>query len=163
MIKEAYVNFETAKLLKEKGFPQEYDIYHSMVYNEEDYEDEYEVQRMVIETKVVKAGTLSSYPVGVPEPKCYCPTLQMAMKWLREVHNIDIVIDAAVGMLGVKAYVPLINTYKPRKDSPSKVRQIERGIYYKDDKGIIPALQHFDSYEEAAEAAIKYCLKHLIK
>ena len=89
-IQEDYVSFETAKLLKEKGFPQEYDIYHSLVYNEEDYEDDYEVQRMVLETKLVKAGTLLSYPVGVPEPKCYCPTLQMAMKWLRKVHHIYI-------------------------------------------------------------------------
>ena len=39
MIKEAYCSFEVAKLLKEKGFPQEYDKFHSMVYNEEDYED----------------------------------------------------------------------------------------------------------------------------
>lgn len=50
MIKEAYCSFEVAKLLKEKGFPQDYDIYHSMIYNEKDYEDEYEVQRMVTET-----------------------------------------------------------------------------------------------------------------
>ena len=90
MVTEDYVSFETAKLLKEKGFPQEYDTFHSMVYNEEDYEDEYEVQRMALETKLVKAGTLSSYPAGVPEPKCYCPTLQMAMKWLREEYNIVI-------------------------------------------------------------------------
>ena len=65
MIKEAYCSFEVAKLLKEKGFPQDYDIYHSMIYNEKDYEDEYEVQRMVTETRFIKAGTLSSYPVGV--------------------------------------------------------------------------------------------------
>ena len=90
ILSEDYCSYEVAKLLKEKGFPQEYDIYHSMVYNEEDYEDEYEVQRMVLETKLVKAGTLSSYPIGVPEPKCYCPTLQMTMKWLREVHKIAI-------------------------------------------------------------------------
>lgn len=91
-------------------------------------------------------------------------TLQIAIKWLREVHNIDIVIDAAVGMLGVKVYVPFISTYKPLKDEPSKVRQIKRGIYYKDDadKGVIPALQHFDSYEEACEAALKYSLEILI-
>ena len=90
MITEDYCSFEVAQLLKEKGFPQEYDIYHSMVYNEEDYEQEYEVQRMVTQTKLVKAGTLSSYPAGVPEPKCYCPTLQMACKWLREEKGIAV-------------------------------------------------------------------------
>lgn len=34
MIREDYCSYEVAKLLKEKGFPQEYDIYHSMVYEE---------------------------------------------------------------------------------------------------------------------------------
>jgi hypothetical protein len=91
-ITEDYVSFEIAKLLKEKGFPQEYDIYRSMVYNEEDYEDEYEIQRMITITKLVKAGTLSSYPIGVPEPKCYCPTHQMAMQWLRDEHDILITV-----------------------------------------------------------------------
>jgi hypothetical protein len=92
MRQEAYCSFEVSKLLKEKGFPQEYDIYHSMVYNEEDYEDEYEIQRMITITKLVKAGTLSSYPIGVPEPKCYCPTHQMAMQWLRDEHDILITV-----------------------------------------------------------------------
>jgi hypothetical protein len=92
MRQEAYCSFEVSKLLKEKGFPQEYNIYHSMVYNEEDYEDEYEIQRMITITKLVKAGTLSSYPIGVPEPKCYCPTHQMAMQWLRDEHDILITV-----------------------------------------------------------------------
>ena len=67
MRQEAYCSFEVSKLLKEKGFPQEYDIYHSMVYNEEDYEDEYET-------------------------KYYCPTHQRAMQWLRDEHDIFITV-----------------------------------------------------------------------
>ena len=90
------------------------------------------------------------------------PTHQMAMKWLREIHNIDIDIQAAVGMLGVKVYIPYISKYKPLEDAPSKVCQIKRGIYYKDDKGVIPALQHFVSYEEAVDVALKYCLENMI-
>jgi len=140
MITEDYVSFEIAKLLKEKGFPQEYDIYHSMVYNEEDYEDEYEVQRMVLETRLVKAGTLSSYPVGVPEPKCYCPTHQMVMKWLREVHKVNIEIH--YNRFG-ENYKYLI-IYKP--EVLDDIRSL--GVYY--------------SYEQACEAAIKYCLENLI-
>ena len=140
MITEDYVSFETARLLKEKGFPQEYDIYHSMVYNEEDYEDEYEVQRMVLETRLVKAGTLSSYPVGVPEPKCYCPTHQMVMKWLREVHKVNIEIH--YNRFG-ENYKYLI-IYKP--EVRDDIRSL--GVYY--------------SYEQACEAAIKYCLENLI-
>lgn len=90
---EDYVSFETAKLLKENGFPQEYDEFNSMVYNEEDYEHEYEVQRMVTATKLVKAGTLSSYPAEVPKPKCYAPTYEEVLEWLRENHNIYIMIE----------------------------------------------------------------------
>ena len=140
MITEDFVSFETAKLLKEKGFPQNTSHYYEGKNLWRHYHDE-----VLPKTEIFAA-----------------PTQQMAMKWLREVHNIDIVIDAAVGMLGVKVYVPFISTYKPLKDEPSKVHQIKRGICYKDDKGIIPALQQFDSYEQACEAAIKYCLEHLI-
>ena len=144
MITEDYVSFETAKLLKEKGFPQEYDRYHSLVYNEEDYEDEYESQRMVLQTRLVKAGTLSSYPVGVPEPKCYCPTLQMAMKWLREVHNIHIEIDP---------------------DWISKGGFAVIGYYFNIHSIVNPWYEDSDTYptyEKACEVAIKYCLENLI-
>ena len=141
MITEDYCSFEVAKLLKEKGFPQDYDIYHSMIYNEKDYEDEYEVQRMVIETQFIKAGTLSSYPVGVPEPKCYAPTHQMAMKWLREVHNIVIVVIPS--MFWGKYNVSI---YKKGNDYP---------IGFDGDSLI-------SFYERACEKAIKYCLENLI-
>lgn len=56
MITEDYVSFNTAKLLKEKGFDEECQQYYG------DY-------------------------------KYSCPTLQMAMKWLREVHNLFIFIS----------------------------------------------------------------------
>lgn len=140
MIKEAYCSYEVAKLLKEKGFPQDYDIYHSMVYNEKDYEDEYEVQRMVIETRFIKAGTLSSYPVGVPEPKCYAPTHQMAMKWLREVHNIDICVFPY--QADYISYSYKVKIYK--------------------NKEIYLTITDSKTYEEAVEAALKYCLENLI-
>lgn len=143
MITEDYVSFETAKMLKEKGFPQEYDIYHSLVYNEEDYEDEYEVQRMVLETKLVKAGTLSSYPIGVPEPKCYCCTLQMAMKWLREVHRIFIEISVSIDLNGNYHY--------------------SYSILNKECKYIRKGYTDFDwNYKQACNVAIKYCLEKLI-
>jgi len=136
-ITEDYVSFEVAKLLKEKGFTQEYDRYHSMVYNEKDYEDE-----MVVETRIVKAGTLSSYPVGVPEPKCYCPTLQMAMKWLREVHNIHIDICS---IWDVTHWIYQVFVITPRTASNSYVDEIL-----------------YTSYEQACDVSIKYCLENLI-
>ena len=139
-ITEDYVSFETAKLLKEKGFPQEYDIYHSMVYNEEDYEDEYEVQRMMLETRLIKAGTLSSYPVGVPEPKCYCCTLQMAMKWLREVHNLYIDIRFNINNSLYSFQIYSVGISGARAFTKYRIK----------------------SYEAACEEAILYCLKNSI-
>lgn len=138
MITEDYVSFEVAKLLKEKGFEQ-HKCRHS--YDSKGY--------------FKWSDDLDPY-------ECSAPTHQMAMKWLREIYNTDIDVEASVGMLGIKVYVPFISTYEPLKDDPSKVHQIKRGIYYKDDRGVIPALQHFDSYEEAVEAALKYYLEKKI-
>ena len=138
MITEDYVSFEIAKLLKEKGFEQ-HKCQHSYTSKGE----------------FKWSDDLDPY-------ECAAPTHQMAMKWLREMHNIDIDIQAAVGMLGVKVYIPYISKYKLLEGTLSKVRQIKRGMYYKDDEGVIPALQHFASYEETVEAALKYCLENLI-
>ena len=138
---EDYCSYEVAKLLKEKGFPQEYDIYHSMVYNEEDYEDEYEVQRMVVETKIVKAGTLSSYPVGVPEPKCYCPNHQKVKKWLLKKYNIFICV-LFMEDLGGFGYT---------------IEDIVKKKYIATSKN-----SSYKEPEEADDASIKYCLEHLI-
>jgi len=93
---------------------------------------------MVLQTQLVKAGTLSSYPVGVPEPKCYCSTLQMAMKWLREVYNINIEIRCTKTY--AEAFIMTI------EDLP---RCLCRDI-------------SSNKYEEACEATIKYCLENLI-
>ena len=142
MITEDYCSFETAKLLKEKGFDESC----IAVYEEE----------------VLRINTLCDYHNSELSSYICAPTHQMAMKWLREVYNIDIDIQAAVGMLGVKVYIPYISKYKLLEGTSSKVRQIKRGMYYNDDRGVIPALQHFASYEETVEAAIKYCLENLI-
>ena len=69
MIQEAYVSFETAKLLKEKGFDEKVFTY---------YEDE-----------VLKDGLWFEWnrsPLG----HIAAPTHQMALAWLREKHLIHI-------------------------------------------------------------------------
>lgn len=72
-ISEDYVSFETAKLLKEKGF----DEICYLGYNKN---GEY-----------VPTSNRTNSQIIQPD-FCYicCPTLQMTMKWLREVHNINI-------------------------------------------------------------------------
>ena len=126
MIKEAYCSFEVAKLLKEKGFNEEVISYYDT-----------DGQGYFISPRECNIGTGSVYAA---------PTHQMAMKWLREVHNICITIY------------------------PDKENGYEAVLYnIKDDVEII--LQSFgiygshifeDSYEEAVEAALKYVLENLI-
>ena len=156
-ITEDYCSFEIAKLLKEKGFPQDYDKYHGLVYNEEDYEDEYEIQRMVLETRQVKAGTLHSYPLGVPEPKCYCSTQSLVLKWLREVHNIHISLFATMYLPPEEGCVPekIIYTYNILNGNEPF------HLFDEYDDCIIDNPQ-FNHYEQAVEAALKYTLENLI-
>ena len=123
MITEDYVSFETAKLLKEKGFDKKC----FTVYNND--------------------GKFYDTRYGIaPSIEIPAPTLQMAMKWLREMHNYD------VGVC-LDSYVePYDNLYyiliRRRKDKYENISPCEQA--------------YFDTYEEAAEAAIKYCLENLI-
>ena len=80
MITEDYVSFETAKLLKEKWF-EGYSIIN--IYDED------AVNAYIKELKE-KHLPYSSDDPKLKEFYYTIPTLQMAMKWLREVHNIDI-------------------------------------------------------------------------
>lgn len=71
-------------------------------------------------------------------------TLQMAMKWLREVHNLY--IQHEITAWPQKGYFVKIYLYKNQYNNFEE----------------IPFVEHKKSYEEAAEAAIKYCLENLI-
>lgn len=76
MIKDDYCNFETAKLLKEKGFDGECKKYYNLkMLTNPYYGCEY-----------VRNRNLKD------ENDCIAPTLQMAMKWLRDVHKIHIIV-----------------------------------------------------------------------
>ena len=121
-ITEDYVSYETAKLLKEKGF----DIHCPTAY--ETMTSEHHVE----ETAFSDWGKLGQVKR---------PTLQMAMKWLREVHNICISVDVKIG--GEKYYVCISST--------------ESGLSH----GVLED-EVWDTYEEACEVAIKYCLENLI-
>lgn len=71
MIEEAYVNFETAKLLKEKGFDEKC----FALYNHNG--------------KLIQSGIrLNNTQVGRVEGSYSASTLQMAMKWLRKEKGI---------------------------------------------------------------------------
>ena len=133
-ISEDYVSFETAKLLKEKGFDENC----AALYNLRNGE--------FCEKQTGYVFNNSQWDSFIT-----APTLQMAMKWLREVHNIFIcIIPSEVGA-GVMDY-----TYALYK--------IDAKNFYFKDLGIQGRAKNISkiSYEEACEAAIKYCLENLI-
>jgi hypothetical protein len=137
MITEDYVSFETAKLLKEKGF------------------DEYCLKNYWSTDKELHNwGWELSYhrnSDGNRNTKdCVAPTLQMAMKWLREKHSLAITTYLAAEGNGWRSGVSRI-----KFSSKGFIVDIIDGI----DGGNIP---NGDTYEEACEAAIKYCLEKLI-
>lgn len=126
MITEDYCSFEVAKLLKEKGF-------NEPTWTR--YEDDNEV---IFGDKY----DWNNSPMG----QISAPTHQMAMAWLREKHNICVVIY------------------------PNKENGYE-AVLYDIENDVEIVLQSFgvygvhiykEIYEEAVEAAIKYSLENLI-
>ena len=118
MIQEAYCSFEVAKLLKEKGFDWKceyrYDVANDNPYSNANYQVSY-----------------------------LKPTHQMAMAWLREVHNLH--IEIARGPKGYHIMIEIIPL--------GVVKYITREIV---------GTNYVDSYEEAIETALKFILKNLI-
>ncbi len=123
MITENYCSFEVAKLLKEKGFNESIRCWYD---NFQDFHEE---------------GVRMSNTDCLP-PTIMCPTHQMAMKWLRDVHNITI--------------EPLVDF-----GSSDKYWWSADISYIKKD-GLITTLIAYNTYEEAVEAALKYILENLI-
>ena len=127
-ITEDYVSFEVAKLLKEKGFDERCTHY----YKNEKY--------------LVDLGytNINSYTNSDLVEEFAAPTLQMAMKWFREIHKLD--IDVSIEYKNSKK----VYYYSILKKTV--IRNID----------CLHSETNFDSYEEACEAAIKYCLENLI-
>lgn len=132
MIQEDYVNFEVAKLLKDKGFNQDY-------YN-------YPVYWMNGQKPTLSFEGDDDFPYSQNE--CVAPTLASVMKWLREVHHyyIQVMLDswACNGHSGY--YVILQRT---DNNFEMMLQDAVDEVFYQ-------------TYEEAASAAVKYCLTNLI-
>jgi hypothetical protein len=127
-IAEDYVSFEVAKLLKEKGFD---------VYGDGSFGSETEIHREYSPSGKIKALYNSKpHKDGYP-----APTHQMALKWLREAHNLH------------------INIFVTWKDKIPHYQWSIDNLITQDTTYDTPCLE---KYEEACEAAIKYCLTNLI-
>lgn len=126
-ITEDYVSYEIAKLLKEKGFDEPSRFW---------YNDKGIISQKYIDPTSNPLGKVYSYAA---------PTQSLALKWLREVHNIHITLHPSGGVWN-GSYTWSVY-YKRGKQS--KDYQLTR-------QG------HEKSYEEACEAALLYVLKNLI-
>ena len=134
-IKEDYVSFEIAKLLKEKGFDgfceRFYDYYPETgevhicgcdEHNNSRYDDEFSM-----------------------------PTLQMAMKWLRIEHNIHI----EPHIVKTKYSYGYLPNYIDLKELKQHFPFDEFDFSNADKYACI-------TYDKACEVTIKYCLEKLI-
>lgn len=141
MITEDYVSFEVAKLLKEKGFEGDISAYYHIWDTTPNGNKVYSVQEF----------SHSEAPhLYIP-----APTLQMAMKWLREVYHIEINITFGF---------PFIDGKQQYKYFWSIVRVCDSHLEYPmdDPNSAYYNEEMADSFEEAVEVAIKYCLENLI-
>ena len=159
MITEDYVSFETAKLLKEKGFDEKcryvYNNKGNKIAYERFMEGESFVDKIDIES-VARYDGWNTYLLG--DYAYLCPTLQMAMKWLREKYDLHIEITSIkpygsdgnghdIPLDGVEYHSNIVQNNK-WTDIIKKFKSHSIACYY--------------SYEQACEAAIIYCLENLI-
>ena len=128
MITEDYVSFETAKLLKEKGFDWEC----LGTYSTGDKE-------LSISSECPYSNDLND------DMFIAAPTLQMEMKYLRDVHNLVIQIEFIDYLEHGEVWLYCITERKTIKQLTGRDEDFT---------------EH--SYEQACEEAIKYCLEDLI-
>ena len=145
MITEDYVSFEVAKLLKEKGFNEPCKVWYSE-YTSQFGGEKYTSIEFDDHNRFKKDYKFLFH----------APTLQMAMKWLREVHKIQICVEQ--NPYDVWHYWGFSMSYIDEKinELPNPTQAF---IHICPTK--IPN-NCYKTYEEAVEAAIKYCLENLI-
>ena len=124
-IEEDYCSFEVAKLLKEKGVSFELNPYNSISY--------------------LPNGEINYWEDD--EDCVISPPLQMIMKWLREVHNQNIIVKAHNNVANLKTlyYTEIQNLLEP-----TNTGFCVNGCNFK------------NTYEEACDVSIKYCLENLV-
>ena len=158
-ITEDYVSFEIAKLLKAKGFDEKcsYVWMLDKANNPEDTDGVYKVASpcfMEGESYVSNEDidrVLEYYDEYYHKDAFLCPTLQMAMKWLREEHSIIIIVEPHI-----------FNTQEGRATQFSFSVWVEDNYedpYFDDSEH---QFESFSTYEKTCDVAIKYCLTNLV-
>ena len=131
MITEDYISFENAKLLKKKGFDEATISYYNTI------------------SEIPEKIKFFDSPISIYDSDgligcIQAPTLQMAMKWLREVYNLEI--------------YPYHDMFQENNKWWYGIEKVTKGCsncQYEEEP-------IYSTYEEACEDAIKYCLENLI-
>lgn len=132
MIKERYVSFEVATLLRNKGFN--------------------EPCRGVYEEKVLRINTLCDWLNSDFSEYVAAPTQTMACDWIEETFNIAIVLD-----LTILGYEPVfLNGHKDPNIASSNVNQKDDAPVGDNSDG------SWSNKECAYNAALKYVLTNLV-
>ena len=132
MINEDYVSFETAKLLKEKGFPQSTSVCNT-VYKPNGYISN-NAKSFIAPNYIYK------------DVYVFAPTLQMAMKWLREVHGLHISLEPCYD------YDSMHVVFLAFVQNVADVHEFMDGR---------KNVASYPNAEKSCELAIKYCLENL--
>lgn len=149
MLTEDFVSFETAKLLKEKGFDEPTNRY---------YNAQYGMTRTVSDTFMTYWNDEDHMKALMMEGALAIPTHQMAMKWLREVHKLLISVDAS----------PIYGKVKDEKGRNTcsllywhymASGEWVNEKYNPNQKAFVVSAK---SYEDAVEVACIYALKNLL-
>lgn len=174
MITEDYVSFETAKLLKKKGFDgpcykvwESYGGLQTLVGAPSFVEGETVVNRELVDAAAKQY--VYEYSIINNNVEGYlAPTLRMAMKWLREKHNILLVVDYEYECDTTPYYFKIYRLGENGKPERVAIKGVSYGkndnaaehiVGYRDWER---SKSDYSTYEEAAEAAIKYCIENLI-
>ena len=132
MIKERYVSFEVATLLRNKGFN--------------------EPCRGVYEEKILRINTLCDWLNSDFSEYVAAPTQTMACDWIEETFNIAIVLD-----LTILGYEPVfLNGHKDPNIASSNVNQKDDAPVGDNSDG------SWSDKECAYNAALKYVLTNLV-
>lgn len=132
---ECYVNYEIAKKLKEKGFS----------LNKEDVE--FIGCRFIFsdECTIKRISTIGVYEKEYLGENIDCPTIQQALKWLRQKQAIH--IDTAIWENGWFSIVFAYEYYEEENQYSIK---------------LVHETKDYKSYEQASLAGIEYVLDNLI-
>ena len=123
MITEDYVSFEVAKLLKERGF--DWEVHRSYLMNDNIFVPA-DVSDLLYRKDAIRI-----------------PTLQMAMKWLREEKGV--------------AIIPVLSSILDNEKFLWDIKIVVAKTGESYSQGWI-----YEKQEEAFNTAIKYCLENLI-